>query len=57
MADVVDERRGQMFPKLDEVQLARIAAHAEKRAIRKGEVLFDQGTVSPGVFILLSGSL
>ncbi|HEX4445159.1 MAG TPA: FAD-dependent oxidoreductase [Polyangiaceae bacterium] len=55
MADI--ERREQMFPRLDEAQLARIAAHAEKRAIRKGEILFDQGTANPGVFILLSGTL
>jgi thioredoxin reductase (NADPH) len=57
MADVLAERRAQMFPTLAAAQIARIAAHAERRPIRAGELLFDQGQPNPGVYVLLSGSL
>ncbi|HTB78322.1 MAG TPA: FAD-dependent oxidoreductase [Polyangiaceae bacterium] len=57
MSEVLAERRAQMFPTLDASQIARIASHAERRKIRPGELLFDQGQPNPGVFVLLSGSL
>jgi thioredoxin reductase (NADPH) len=57
MADIYDERREQMFPKLDGAQLERIAAIAEKRGVRAGEVLFEQGQASPDVYVVLSGSI
>jgi thioredoxin reductase (NADPH) len=57
MADIYDDRRAQMFPKLEAAQIARLAGHAKKRAVRAGEVLFDQGQPSPDVFVVLSGEL
>ncbi len=57
MADIYEERRPQMFPKLAAAQLARIATHAEKRPIHPGDVLFEQGQANPGVYVVLSGSL
>ncbi len=57
MSDVLAERRAQMFPTLEASQIARIAAHAVRRPIRAGELLFDQGQPNPGVYVLLSGSL
>jgi thioredoxin reductase (NADPH) len=55
--EVYAERRAQMFPTLSAAQIARIAAHAERRAIRAGDLLFDQGQPNPGVYVVLSGSL
>src|SRR5580693_4778097 len=57
MADVQAERREQMFPTLAAAQIARIAAHAERRPLRAGELLFDQGQPNPGVYVVLSGAL
>ena len=57
MSDVLAERRAQMFPTLEASQIARIAAHAVRRPIRAGELLFDQGQPNPGVYVVLSGSL
>jgi thioredoxin reductase (NADPH) len=57
MADILEERRAQMFPKLDPDQVERIAAHALRRPIRAGEVLFEQGQPNPGVYVVLSGAL
>src|SRR5271167_1551417 len=57
MSKLLAERRAQMFPTLDAAQIARIASHAERRPMRKGELLFEQGQANPGVYVLLSGSL
>jgi thioredoxin reductase (NADPH) len=57
MTEIYEERRAQMFPKLDAAQIARIASHAEKRPMRAGEVLFEQGSTNPGMYVLLSGEL
>ena len=57
MTEIYEERRAQMFPKLDTAQIARVASHAERRPMRAGEVLFEQGSTNPGVYVLLSGEL
>jgi thioredoxin reductase (NADPH) len=57
MSEIYEERRAQMFPKLDTAQIARVASHAEKRPVRAGEVLFEQGSINPGMYVLLSGEL
>jgi thioredoxin reductase (NADPH) len=57
MSDIYEDRRAQMFPKLDPAQIARIAKVAEKRATRAGEVLFEQGQPGQNVHIVLSGSI
>src|SRR5438046_2374919 len=57
MADVAVERRAQMFPKLSEAQVARIAVHAERRSVAAGELIFDQGQTTNGIHIVLSGAL
>lgn len=46
-----------MFPKLDDAQTAQLAAFGEQRRARPGEVLFDQGDASHGVFVVLDGSI
>ena len=48
MGDVVQERRAQMFPKTSgAAQIARLALHAERRPVRAGEILFEQGRPTP----------
>ncbi len=57
MSDVVAERRQQVFPKLNNAQLQRIARYGEKRHVPAGEVLFDQGTSALGIHVVLSGAV
>src|SRR2546422_9009922 len=51
------EQTDPMFPKLDDAQTAQLAAFGEQRRARPGEVLFDQGDASHGVFVVLDGSI
>jgi thioredoxin reductase (NADPH) len=57
MSDVVAERRQQVFPKLSDAQLQRIARYGEQRHVPAGEVLFDQGTSALGIHVVLSGAV
>jgi thioredoxin reductase (NADPH) len=57
MSDVIAERRQQVFPKLNDAQLQRIARYGEKRHVPAGEVLFDQGTSALGIHVVLSGAV
>ena len=57
MADVYMERRAQMFPKLTAAQIARVAKHATRRAVKADEVVFDQGQDVEGIHVLLSGTM
>ena len=51
------EQESGMFPKLDDGQVARLAPFGERHSVKTGEVLFDQGDDSHGVFVVLEGSL
>jgi len=51
------EKADPMFPKLDEAQIARLASFSPPRQVPAGEVLYDQGDSSHGVFVVLEGSL
>src|SRR5580693_9006476 len=46
-----------MFPTLDDAQLADLAAFGEQRKVEAGEILFDQGDSTHGVFVVLAGSI
>src|SRR5689334_7713077 len=46
-----------MFPRIDEAQIARLAPLGAHRHAQKGEILFDQGDESHGVFIVVKGSI
>jgi len=50
-------KNDQMFPKLNGAQLARIEAFGKRRRVEAGEILFDFGKVSPGVYVLISGQI
>jgi thioredoxin reductase (NADPH) len=46
-----------MFPKLDAAQIARLTPHGHRRSAAAGEVIFEQGELRRGVFVLLAGRL
>jgi thioredoxin reductase (NADPH) len=46
-----------MFPLLDDAQVARLAPFGERRQVEAGAVLFEQGDVHRGIFIVLDGSI
>jgi thioredoxin reductase (NADPH) len=56
MAQTV-EAPDDMFPKLDEGQIARLAPFGEMRRTPAGEILFDQGDVRHGIFVVLEGGI
>src|SRR5260370_33510334 len=51
------EQLDEMFPKLDDSQIARLAAFGVQRRAQPGEILFDQGDAQHGVFVVLEGSI
>ena len=46
-----------MFPLLSDAQIARLAPFGEQRRVEAGEIVFDQGDATHGVFVVLEGSL
>jgi thioredoxin reductase (NADPH) len=46
-----------MFPILNDAQIQRIASFGARRRAQPGEILFDQGDDTHGVFIVLKGSI
>src|SRR3954454_5922388 len=50
-------RREQMFPRLTEAQIERVAAHGERRAMAAGDMLYEWGDKQAGFFLVLEGSL
>jgi thioredoxin reductase (NADPH) len=57
MSDLVDTRRQQVFPRLTDAQLARVARYGQRRHVQTGEILFDQGTAPLGIHVILSGAV
>ena len=51
------ERKEQTFPTLTPAQIARLAPHGEKMAVRKGQILTEPGDRHRKLFVVLSGSL
>ena len=49
-------REAQTWPQLTPAQIARLAAHGRKVALRKGEVLAEPGDRVP-MYVVLSGSI
>jgi thioredoxin reductase (NADPH) len=46
-----------MFSPLGDADIARVARFGKRRAFRPGELLFEAGKTSPGMFVILSGSV
>ncbi len=53
----LDARRAQMFPVLADEELARMRRFGELRRFASGERLYETGKPSPGMFVVLSGTL
>ncbi len=51
------EQLDSMFPTLEDAQVARLRAFGEERQVQAGEILFEQGDTSHGVFVVLEGSI
>src|SRR5260370_21586077 len=51
------EQLDEMFPKLDDSQIAKLAAFGVQRRAQPGEIVFDQGDSQHGVFVVLEGSI
>jgi thioredoxin reductase (NADPH) len=47
----------QIFPKLTPVQIHRITARGQMRAMQRGEVLYEQGETAVPFFVVVSGEL
>jgi thioredoxin reductase (NADPH) len=54
---ITSSRANQIFPTLTSGQIARIAAHGSTRAVRRGEVLVEQGDHAIPFFVVISGEL
>jgi thioredoxin reductase (NADPH) len=55
--DPFDQRREQMFPRLDPAQIERIARHGTRQRLRKGEILFDQGSHGFHFHVVIEGTI
>jgi thioredoxin reductase (NADPH) len=56
MASVMD-RAEQMFPRLTQAQIDRIASVGKRREVEAGEVLFELGDQNTRFFVVLSGAI
>src|SRR5437868_2788343 len=55
--DVIATRGAQMFPRLTDEELARLARFGQPRSYRTGELVARVGHVPPGLQLILSGRL
>jgi len=55
MPEPVD--RDRLFPKLNDAQISRIARRAERRPIRRNEVLWEVGAPRMDFYVILAGSI
>ena len=53
----LESRRGQMFPKLSDAQIAQIAAFGVEVQFADGDVVFEQGQEHVPFFVVLEGEL
>ncbi len=51
------QQHASLFPKLNDAQLAQLAASGVPRHAEAGEILFDQGSSDHGIFVVLKGSI
>jgi thioredoxin reductase (NADPH) len=53
----IDNRNEQMFPKLTPTEIDRLHRFGEVRHYAPGEALFVTGSVAPGMYVLIKGSV
>jgi len=51
------DRTAEMFPRLTQAQIERMAALGHERALHAGEIVFDQGEESTKFFVILEGEV
>ena len=56
MAETPDQLDA-MFPLLNDAQLARLRPFGQPRQVQAGEIVFDLGDTSHGIFVVLEGSI
>jgi len=52
-----DELPDELYPKLNQQQIARLLQVGSRRSLPAGEVLFDQGTIGRHFYVVLKGSI
>jgi thioredoxin reductase (NADPH) len=57
MNELLDRRRGQMFPKLSVRQIARLEVHGKRQTIQAGEILVQLGERPNFFFVVIRGTL
>jgi thioredoxin reductase (NADPH) len=57
LSPTIDARRAQMFPILDEVEIARLRRFGEMVSFAPGNRLFKAGEIAPGLFLIRSGTV
>jgi thioredoxin reductase (NADPH) len=57
MPESTEQQIDEMFPALTDAQIARLSVFGEQRRFDAGEIVFDQGDASRGVFVVLEGSI
>src|SRR5437899_11307901 len=53
----LETRREQMFPKLSPTEIERLRRFGTVRRYRAGEPLYRTGEISPGMFVIISGTV
>jgi thioredoxin reductase (NADPH) len=57
LSDPFEQRREQMFPVLSAEQIGRVRRYGRPRALRRGEILFDQGSERVPFYVITAGAL
>jgi thioredoxin reductase (NADPH) len=52
-----DELPDELYPKLNNEQIARLSQVGMRRSVPAGEILFDQGTIRRHFYVLLQGAI
>ena len=55
MQSILDQRRDQIFPKLDPLDIERVRRFGDVRSFAAGERLMTAGQISPGLVVILAG--
>jgi thioredoxin reductase (NADPH) len=54
---LLEQRRDQIFPKLDSLEIERVRRFGDVRSFAAGERIMNAGQVSPGLVVMLAGSV
>ncbi len=54
---IIDQRRDQIVPKLDSLQIERVQRFGEVRSFAAGERIMTAGEVAPGLVVVLAGRI